>query len=86
MMNILRNQKHDRNIWQYRGTKIPTKNDGGNIILDDLNEKGINDPRVQAMFKKSRHDKISIFRKSQEYYELPERTNRASGNKYHFQT
>ena len=30
--------------------------DGGIIILDDLNEKEMNDPRVQAMFKRSRHN------------------------------
>ena len=30
--------------------------DGGNIILDDLNEKEMNDPRVQARFKRSRHN------------------------------
>ena len=30
--------------------------DGGIIILDDLNEKEMNDPRVQAMFKRSIHN------------------------------
>ena len=30
--------------------------DGGIIILDDLNEREMNDPRVQAMFKRSRHN------------------------------
>ena len=57
--------------------------DGGIIILDDLNEKGTNDPRVQAMFKRSRHNNLSIFIISQDYYELPEKTIRANGNKYH---
>ena len=29
--------------------------DGGIIILDDLNEKVLNDPLVQAMLKRSKH-------------------------------
>ena len=57
--------------------------DGGIIILDDLNEKEMNDPRVQAMFKRSRHKKLSIFTVSQEYYDLPKRTIRDNGNIYH---
>ena len=40
------------------------------IILDDLNQKEMDDPRVQAMFKKSRHNNLSIFIISQDYYEL----------------
>ena len=35
--------------------------DGGIIILDDVNEKEMNDPRVQAMFKRSRHKNLSMF-------------------------
>ena len=31
--------------------EFPQEYDGGIIILDDLNEKAMNDPRVQAMFK-----------------------------------
>ena len=57
--------------------------DGGIIILDDLNEKEMNDPRVQAMFKRSRHNYLSIFIISQDYYELSKRTIRANGNIYH---
>ena len=57
--------------------------DGGIIILDDLNEKEMNDPRVQAMFKRSRHNNLSIFIISQDYYELPKKTIRANGNIYH---
>ena len=57
--------------------------DGGNIILDDLKEKEMNDPRVQAMFKRSRHKIISIFIISQDCYELPKKTIRANGNIYH---
>ena len=40
--------------------------DGGIIILDDLNEKEMNDPRLQAMFKRSRHNTLSIFISSQD--------------------
>ena len=57
--------------------------DGGIIILDDLNEKQMNDPRVQAMFKRSRHNSLSFFIISQDYYELPKRTIRANGKVYH---
>ena len=66
------------------GLKFPQEfEDEGNIILDDLNEKEMNDPRVQAMFKRSRHINLSIFRFSQNYYELPRKTIRANGNIYH---
>ena len=44
---------------------------GGIILLDDLNEKEMDDPRVQAMFKRSRHNNLSIFIISQDPYELP---------------
>ena len=40
------------------------------IILDDLNQKEMDDARVQAMFKRSRHNNLSIFIISQDYYEL----------------
>ena len=53
--------------------KIPQEfKDGGNIILDDLNEKEMNDPRVEAIFQRSRHNNLSIFIISQDYYEIPE--------------
>ena len=35
--------------------------DGGIFILGDLNEKDSNDYWVQAMFKRTRHNKLSIF-------------------------
>ena len=64
--------------------KFPQEyNEGGIIILDDLNEKEMNDPRVQAMFKRSRHNNLSIFIISQDYYELPKKTIGANGNIYH---
>ena len=57
--------------------------DRGIIIPDDLNEKEMNDPRVQAMFKRSRPNNLSIFIISQDYYELPKRTTRTNGIIYH---
>ena len=53
------------------------------IILDDLNQKEMDDPRVQSMFKRSRHNILSIFRISQDYYELSKKTIRCNGNIYH---
>ena len=65
--------------------KFPQESDDGGIItLYDLNEKGMNDPRLQAIFKRSRHNNLSIFNIRQDYYELPKRTIRAKGNIYHF--
>ena len=43
----------------------------------------MNDPRVKPMFKRSRHNSLSIFIISQDYYELPNRTFRANGNIHH---
>ena len=43
----------------------------------------MNDTRVQAMFKRSRHNNLSIFIKSRDYYELPKRTIWANGDIYH---
>ena len=53
------------------------------IILDDLNEKEINNENIQAMFKRGRHNNLSIFIISQDDYELPKKTIRANGNIYH---
>ena len=39
----------------------------------------MNDPRVQAMFKRSRHNNVSKFKISQNYYELPKKTIGANG-------
>ena len=39
--------------------------------------------RVQAMFKRSRHNLISAFILSQHYYELSKKTIRCNGNIYH---
>ena len=57
--------------------------DNSIIILDDLNQKEMDDPRVQAMFKRSRHNNLSIFIVSQDYYELSKKTIRCNGNIYH---
>ena len=63
--------------------KFPEEfNDGGIIILDDLNKKEMNHPRVQAMFKRSRNNNLSMFIITQEYYELPKITISANGNIY----
>ena len=63
-------QKSDTGIETYESIedlKLPQEHDdGGNIILDDLNEKEMNDPRVQAMFKRSGHSNLSIFIISQD--------------------
>ena len=52
-------------------------------MLDDLNEKKINNDKIQAMFKRGRHNNLSIFIISQDFYELPKRTIRGNGNIYH---
>ena len=80
-------EKSDTEIETYESIeelKFPQEyEDSGIIILDDLNEKKTNDPRVQAMFKRSRHKNFSTFIISQDYYELPKKTIRANGNIYH---
>ena len=43
----------------------------------------MDDPRVQAMFKRPTHNKLSIFILSQDYYELSKKTIRCNGNIYH---
>ena len=53
------------------------------IILNDLNQNEMDDPRVQAMFKRSRHNNLSIFIISQDYYELSKKTIRCNGNIFH---
>ena len=39
------------------------------IILDDLNDREMNDDRVKALFKRGRHNNIAVFIISQDYYE-----------------
>ena len=43
----------------------------------------MDDPRVQAKFKRFRHNNLSIFIISQDYYELSKKTIRCNGNIYH---
>ena len=50
--------------------------------MEGSNQKEREDPRVQAMFKRSRHDILSIFIKSQGFYGLPKKTIRANGKIY----
>ena len=53
------------------------------IILDDLYEKEMNNDKIQAVFKRCRHTKLSVFIISQDYYKIPKRTIRANGIIYH---
>ena len=65
------------------GLKIPRGYENNSIIiLDNLNQKEMDDPRAQAVFKRSRHNNLSIFIKNQDYYELSKKTIRCNGNKY----
>ena len=86
IVNIKDVEKSDTEIETYENIedlKFPHEyDDGGIIILDDLNEKEMKDPRVQPMFKRSRHNDLSIFIISQNYCELPKKTIRANGNIY----
>ena len=41
------------------------------------------DPRVQARFKRSRHNTVSFFIFNRDHYELSNKTIRANGNIYH---
>ena len=52
-------------------------------ISGDLNEKGINNNKIQKMFKRGRHNSLSTFIINQDDYELPKKTIRANGNNYH---
>ena len=64
--------------------KFPQEYENNNIIiLDDLNQKEMDDPRVQALFKRSRHNNLSIFIINHDYYELSKKTIRCNGNIFH---
>ena len=80
-------EKSDTQIETYESIedlKFPQEYENNSIIiLDDLNQKEMDDPRVQAMFKRSRHKFLSIFILSQDYYELSKKTIRCNGNIYH---
>ena len=68
-------QKSDGEIKTFESIeelKFPQEyEDGGIIILDDLNGKEMNESRVQAMFRRPRHNNLSTFFISQDNYELP---------------
>ena len=80
-------EKSDTEIEIYESTeelKFPQEYENNSIIiLDDLNQKEMDDPGVQAMFKRSRHNNLSIFIISQDYYELSKNTIRCNGNIFH---
>ena len=64
--------------------RFPQENKNNSIIiLDDLNQKEINNDKIQAMFKRGRHNNLSIFIIGQDYYDLPKRTIRCNGNIFH---
>ena len=80
-------EKSDTEIQTYESVeelKFPQEYENTSIIiLDDLNQKEMDDPRVQAMFKRSRHNNLYIFIISQNYYELNKKTIRCIGNIFH---
>ena len=49
----------------------------------DLGGKELNDSRVQALFKRSRHKNSTIILISQDCFDLSKRTIRANANNYH---
>ena len=65
IVNIKDFEKYDNEIETYESIEelnFPLEyNDGDNFILDDLNEKKMNDRTVQTMFKRSRHNNLSIY-------------------------
>ena len=80
-------QKSDTEIETFESIedlKFPQEYESNSIIiLDDLNQKEMDDPRVQAMFKRSRHNNSCVFILSQDYYELSKKTIRCNGNIIH---
>ena len=76
-------EKSDTEIETYESIdelKFPQEYENNSIIiLDDLNQKEINNDKIQAMFKRGRHNKLSIFIISQDYYELPKRMIHCNG-------
>ena len=80
-------EKSDTEVETYESIedlKFPQEYENDSIIvLDDLNQKELDDPGVQARFKRSRHNNLSIFIINQDYYELNKKTIRCNGNIYH---
>ena len=50
------------------------------IILDDLNEHHLNDERVQMLFKRGRHNNLSVFVTTHGFFKLPKDTIRGKLN------
>ena len=65
-------QKSDTGIETYdsiKKIKYPQEyEDGCFIIKDNLNENEKNDPRVQALVKRSRHSNLSVLIICQDYF------------------
>ena len=68
-------QKSDMEIETYESKEKSKKpqeyEDGGRIMEDDINEKKMNDPRIQATFKLSRHsfhNRSTILRNTETNY------------------
>ena len=80
-------EKSDTEIQTYDNIdelKFPQEYENNSIIiLDDLNRKEMDDPRVQAIFKRSRHSQLILIIITQEYYELSKKTIRGNGNTFH---
>ena len=53
------------------------------IILDDLNKQQLNDEKVQMLFKRGRHNNLSIFVITHGFYELPKDTIRENSSLTH---
>ena len=87
IVNIKDFQKSDTEIQTFNNIeelKFPQGYENKSIIiLDNLNQKKMDDPRVQAMFKRSRHNNSSVFIIGQDYYELIKKTIRCNGNIFH---
>ena len=53
------------------------------IIFDDLNKKQLEDERIQMLFKRGRHNNISVFVITHGFYELPKDTIRENSSIIH---
>ena len=80
-------EKSNKEIQTYESIeelKFPQEYENNSIIiLDDLNQKEMEDPWVQAKLKRSRHNNLSIFKIGQDDYELSEKTIRCNGDIFH---
>ena len=85
MIKTLKNQKQKHTFESSKEIKCTQEYASDQplvVVSDDLNEEKI-DPRIQPMFKLSRHNNIHIFKIGKNYYEIPKGTIRANGNTYH---